>query len=78
MDVVRLVMLIILVLTAPSNTVFARSVPYGYQSLQTKTGDGVWDQKVLNEIKGHVGPSISRPAGQNARAPPKPGYGNNM
>ncbi|CAN6872880.1 unnamed protein product [Brassica oleracea] len=66
MYVVRLITLIILLFFASSNTILARS-PFDYQSLNTgkEIGNGVWDQKAINEIKRKVKPSTSPRGGQH-------------
>ncbi|KAL0740976.1 hypothetical protein Bca4012_082489 [Brassica carinata] len=66
MFMVRLITLMILLFFASSNIIFAR-LPFDHQSLSTRKeiGNGVWDQKAINEIKRKVKPSTSPRGGQH-------------
>ncbi|KAF8109582.1 hypothetical protein N665_0094s0049 [Sinapis alba] len=64
---VQLITLIILLFFASFNTI--AGLPYDIESLNTKTEEDVWDHKVVNSLRGAVGPSISRPARQYRTSP---------
>ncbi|WZZ12964.1 hypothetical protein YC2023_106053 [Brassica napus] len=66
MYAVRLVTLIILLFSASFNTIVFAGLTFDNESLNTKIGVAIWDQKVVKNVRGAVKPSISRPARQRS------------
>ncbi|CAN6917488.1 hypothetical protein Bca4012_086235 [Brassica carinata] len=69
MYTVRLITLIILLFFASLNTIVFAGLTYDNESHNTKTGEAVWDQKIVNNLRGAVKPSTSRPARQYRISP---------
>ncbi|CDY41988.1 hypothetical protein BRARA_A00053 [Brassica rapa] len=69
MYIIRLITLTILLFVASLNTIAFAGLAYDNESRNTKTGEAVWDKKVVNNLRGAVGPSISRPARQYRVSP---------
>ncbi|KAL0726309.1 hypothetical protein Bca4012_022402 [Brassica carinata] len=69
MYMIRLITLIILLFFASLSTIVLAELTYDNESFNTNTGEAVWDQKVVNNVRGAVKPSTSRPARQYRISP---------
>ncbi|CAH8344313.1 unnamed protein product [Eruca vesicaria subsp. sativa] len=69
MHTVRLVTFIILLFFASLSTIVFAGLTYDNESLNTKTGEAVWNQKVVNNLRGKIKPSTSRRARQYRVSP---------
>ncbi|KAL0745101.1 hypothetical protein Bca101_100953 [Brassica carinata] len=69
MYMIRLITLIILLFFASLNTIVLAELTYDNESLNTNTGEAVWDQKLVNNVRGAVKPCTSRPARQYRISP---------